>query len=166
MTGLVQQFEREATDAGCEVRRVAAAEFAGELSGLLEPPAVGAPLPFDDISLSENVTTDPTPAELESAETGITPARFGIGDYGSVAIESTPASEEAASLWPGHHVAVLAESDLVADMPAGIERVGEIARAGGDVVLATGPSATADMGELVLGAHGPRNVSVVLLEDR
>ncbi|WP_135825061.1 LutC/YkgG family protein [Halorussus ruber] len=166
MTGLVQQFDSEATDAGCEVRRAAVEDFAEEIADLLEPPAVGAPLPFDGVSLPERATTDPTPAELESAETGITPARFAVADYGSVAIESTPAGDEQVSLWPGHHVAVLAESDLVADMPAGIERVGEIARAGGDVVLATGPSATADMGELVLGAHGPRSVSVVLLEDR
>ncbi|WP_276302217.1 LUD domain-containing protein [Halorussus lipolyticus] len=166
MTGLVQQFEREATDAGCAVRRVAAGDFAEDFAGLLEPPAVGAPLPFEGVSLPERVTTDPTPGELESAETGVTPARFGISDYGSVAIESTPAGDEQVGLWPGHHVAVLAESDLVADMPAGIERVGEIARSGGDVVLATGPSATADMGELVVGAHGPRKVSVVILEDR
>jgi len=34
-----------------------------------------------------------------------------------------------------------------------------------DVVLATGPSATADMGGLVHGAHGPKEVHVVLLRD-
>jgi L-lactate dehydrogenase complex protein LldG len=32
-------------------------------------------------------------------------------------------------------------------------------------VLATGPSATADMGELVLGAHGPESVHVVILDE-
>jgi L-lactate dehydrogenase complex protein LldG len=166
MTGLVRRFESEASDAGCAVLRIGAPEFDTALTELLEHPTVGTPLPFAGVSLPERVTTDPTPTELESAGTGITPARFGIADYGSIGIESTPAGVEIASLWPGHHVAVLAESDLVADMPAGIERGGEIARAGGDVVLATGPSATADMGELVLGAHGPRKVSIVLLGDR
>jgi L-lactate dehydrogenase complex protein LldG len=171
MTSLVQQFEREGTDAGCGVHRTSTS--AGEdcdatavLADLLEPPAVGAPLPFEGVSLPASVVTDPTPSDLESAATGVTPASFGIADYGSIAIESTPAGEEPASLWPGHHVAVLAASEIVADMPAGIERAGEIARAGSSVVLATGPSATADMGELVVGAHGPRNVSVVVLEDR
>lgn len=166
MTGLVQQFDRKATDAGCEIRRICAAEFDAALADLLELPAVGTPLPFEGVSLPKRVTTEPVPSDLEVAETGITPARFGIADYGSVAIESTPAGDEPASLWPGHHVAVLAESDLVGDMTAGIERIGEIARTGGDVVLATGPSATADMGELVVGAHGPQKVSVVVLEDR
>ncbi|TKX83368.1 hypothetical protein EXE43_24625, partial [Halorubrum sp. SS5] len=34
-----------------------------------------------------------------------------------------------------------------------------------DVVFATGPSATADMGGLVHGAHGPKEVHVVLLRE-
>ena len=34
------------------------------------------------------------------------------------------------------------------------------------VVLATGPSATADMGTLVHGVHGPKDVHVVLVTDR
>jgi len=35
-----------------------------------------------------------------------------------------------------------------------------------DVILATGPSATADMGGLVRGAHGPKEVHVVLLSEK
>ena len=166
MTGLVQRFEREATDAGCEVRRVPAADFADELADLLEPPAVGAHLPFEGVSLPDSITADPTPSDLDAAATGVTPARFAVAEYGSVAVQSTTAGDEPASLYPEHHVAVVAASDVVGDMTAGIERMGRIARAGGDAVLATGPSATADMGALVLGAHGPREVTVVVLEDR
>jgi L-lactate dehydrogenase complex protein LldG len=165
-TGLVEQFEREATDAGCEVRRTATDGFDATLADCLESPAVGAPLPFEGVSLPESVLTKFSPGDLEAAATGVTAARFGVAEYGSVAVESTPAGEEIASLWPERHVAVLAAGDLVADVETGIERVGGIARAGSDVVLATGPSATADMGELVVGAHGPRAVSVVVLEDR
>jgi L-lactate dehydrogenase complex protein LldG len=165
-TGLLERFEREATDAGCEVRRTTADDFDATLAECLETPAVGAPLPFDGVSLPESVVTEPSPGDLGAAATGVTAARFGVADYGSVAVESTPAGEEIASLWPERHVAVLAAGDLVADMESGIERVGEITRESGDVVLATGPSATADMGELVVGAHGPRAVTVVALEDR
>ena len=166
MTTSLERFERRATDAGCSVHRVPAAEVGATLADLLDPPAVGAPLPFAGVSLPESVDVDPTASTLESAGTGVIPARFGIADYGSVAVASTPAGDEHASLWPGHHVAVLAASDVVDDMAAGVERAGEIARAGGDVVFATGPSATADMGELVVGAHGPRRASVVVVEDR
>jgi L-lactate dehydrogenase complex protein LldG len=165
-TGLLEQFEQEATDAGCEVSLTTADDFDATLADSIEPPAVGALLPFEGVSLPESVVTDPSPQILEAAATGVTAARFGVADYGSIAVEPTPSGEEAASLWPERHVAVLAASDLVADMRSGIERVSEIVEDGGDVVLATGPSATADMGELVVGAHGPRAVSVVVLEDR
>jgi L-lactate dehydrogenase complex protein LldG len=166
MTSLVKQFDREATDAGCEVRRTTTDDFEATLADCIESPAVGVALPFEAVSLPESVVTAFSAADLEAAATGITAARFGVADYGSVAVESTPAGEEVASLWPERHVAVLAASDLVADMEQGIQQIGEIARRGGDAVLATGPSATADMGELVVGAHGPRAVSVVVLEDR
>jgi L-lactate dehydrogenase complex protein LldG len=33
-----------------------------------------------------------------------------------------------------------------------------------DMVLITGPSATADMGPLVRGVHGPRRLHILLLE--
>jgi L-lactate dehydrogenase complex protein LldG len=36
---------------------------------------------------------------------------------------------------------------------------------GGSAIVATGPSATADMGALVKGAHGPKVVHVVVLDD-
>ncbi|WP_132058779.1 LUD domain-containing protein [Halorussus amylolyticus] len=166
MTSLVGRFECEAADAGCEVRRTLAADFADALAESVERPAVGAPLPFTSVSLPEYVTTDPTPSDLDAAATGITPAQFAVAEYGSVAIRSTGGSDEAASLYPERHVAVLAESDVVGDMTAGIERMGKIVRAGGDAVFATGASATADMGELVVGAHGPREVTVVVVEDR
>lgn len=166
MSGLVQQFENTAIEAGCEVHRTTTEEFEETLADCLESPAVGVTLPFDSISLPESVVTGPTPSELEVALTGITAARFAVADYGSVAIESTPDGEEPVSLWPEHHVAVLPASEVVSDMTRGIERIGGRVRSGGDVVLATGPSATADMGELVVGAHGPQKVSVVVLEDR
>jgi L-lactate dehydrogenase complex protein LldG len=35
---------------------------------------------------------------------------------------------------------------------------------GTDVIVATGPSATADMGALVTGAHGPKAVHAVLVD--
>ncbi len=69
------------------------------------------------------------------------------------------------SLFPDLHVPVLRESDLVADMPTAIERLGPQLREGHSAIVATGPSATADMGSLVKGAHGPKDVHVLLLEE-
>ena len=63
--------------------------------------------------------------------------------------------------------AVLAASDIVPDMEDAFAVLGPIFRnEKTSLVLATGPSATADMGALVKGAHGPKRVHVVILENR
>jgi L-lactate dehydrogenase complex protein LldG len=138
------------------------------LEAAVEPPAVGAPLPFDGLALPDGlVDTAPSPAALERAVTGVTGAALAVADYGSVVIESRPDATEAASLYPELHVAVLRASDIVPDMPAAFGRFGPALRErGASMVLATGPSATADMGALVRGAHGPARVHVLIVDDR
>ncbi len=105
-------------------------------------------------------------ADLRAAHTGITAASLGVAEYGSVALEANPAGTEPVSLFVDRHVVVLREADIVPDMPDAFDWLGPRARDESvDVVFATGPSATADMGGLVHGAHGPKEVHVVLLRD-
>jgi L-lactate dehydrogenase complex protein LldG len=146
--------------------RTDVASFLADLKVVVEPPAVGAPLRFEDVSLEgSDVILDPTPAEIEDARTGVTAARMGIADYGSVVIEGAGDATEAASLFPETHVAVLRAADVVPDMATAFEAFGPLLREEPrSFVLATGPSATADMGALVKGAHGPKAVHVLILE--
>ena len=127
--------------------------------------AVGEPVVGTaTVPLPERVETAPTTADLRAAHTGVTEAKLGIAAYGSVAIEADADGTEPISLFVDRHVVVLRESDLVPDMPDAFDWLGPRARDESvDVVFATGPSATADMGGLVHGAHGPKEVHVVLL---
>jgi L-lactate dehydrogenase complex protein LldG len=147
--------------------RTSAAEVNAVLGEIVEGPAVGAPIPGLEAGTLEalGVSVDPTPRQVSSARTGVTAARLGIADYGSVVIEGGPDATEAASLFPERHVAVLRAADVVPDMPAAFERLGPLLREEATTaIIATGPSATADMGALVKGAHGPKAVHVVLVD--
>ena len=150
------------------VHTTTAETFSDTLGDAIEPPAVGTPLPYDGVSLADAaVTLDPSPLDIEAAETGVTPTGMGIADYGTVTLPSGAPGEELVSLYPPQHVAVVAASDVVSDMPAAYERLSEDFERGTDTqILATGPSATADMGTLVQGVHGPQETHVVVLEDR
>ncbi len=149
------------------VHRTPAEDAGAALTEAIEDPAVGTALPYDGVALPDSVGTDPSPSTLESAATGVTPAALGIADYGTVTVPSGAAGDELVSLYTPRHVAVVAASDIVPDMPAAYERLGEDFAAGMDTqVLATGPSATADMGTLIQGVHGPAETHVVVLEDR
>ncbi|MFC7155776.1 lactate utilization protein C [Halomarina halobia] len=142
-------------------------DFASTIAAVVESPAVGVELPFEGVSLAETpVDVDPTPARLEGARTGVTAARMGIADYGSVVLESTPEGGEPVGLYAERHVAVLRREDVVPGMREAFARFGPWLREGRDsAVIATGPSATADMGGLVKGAHGPKEVHVVILDE-
>lgn len=164
-TSALETFCTSLDRLGVDWTRAGADELTSALAEAAVEPAVGAPLPFDGLSLEgTDVTTDPTPAELDAARTGVTAARMGIATYGSIVIQSAPDATEAASLFPERHVAVLRAADVVPDMAAAFQRLGETLReAPTTAILATGPSATADMGALVRGAHGPEHVHVIIV---
>jgi L-lactate utilization protein LutC len=105
-------------------------------------------------------------ASLYECDAGVTDARAGIAETGSLVCVAGPGRGRGLSLVPPVHIAVLWASDLVADLidvwaprgPIGIA-------ASSSTVLITGPSKTADIeGVLITGVHGPREVHIVLIE--
>jgi L-lactate dehydrogenase complex protein LldG len=157
-------FETRAGDYGVELTRVEPSEAPEAIAAAVEEPAVGAPLPWDEVSLPSSVPTDPTPAQLEAAVTGVSGAELGVADYGSIVLRQDVNGSEPISLFIDKHVAVLREEDIVPDMEAAFAWLGEEFREKRDsAILATGPSATADMGALVQGAHGAKTVEVIVL---
>lgn len=163
--GTYDRFAAEAGSYGVELTRVAPADAGDAIADAIEPPAVGTPLPWDDVALPEAVRTEPTPADLDAAVTGVTPASLAVAEYGSIVLETDGHGSEPVSLFNDRHVAVLRAADIVAGMAEAFERFGERFReTRGSAIVATGPSATADMGALVQGAHGPKAVEVVVVE--
>lgn len=143
-------------------------EFPSTLSDTLAEPAVGVEVPFDGVSLADTpVTVDPTPDQLRAAVTGVTAGELGITEYGSVVLRCTGDGAEFLALYPDRHVVVLAASDVVEDMLTAIDTLADPMRdESADFIVATGPSATADMGSVVQGVHGPNEVHAIVLEDR
>lgn len=164
---LIDQFTQSLDQLGVEHTCTPSTGYGEALRRAVRLPAVGAMLPFERLDHDVEVVTDPTSGELESARTGVTAARLAIAAYGSILVQTAPEEDEPVSLFPERHVAVLRASDIVPDMPAAFRCIAAAIREERmSFVLATGPSATADMGALVRGAHGPREVHVIILEDR
>ena len=98
---------------------------------------------------------------------GITGAYCGIAETGTLMLLSGPHTPGATSLLPETHIAMVRTSRIVRAMEDAWELLrhehGELPRA---VNFISGPSRTADIEQtLVLGAHGPYRVHVVLLKD-
>lgn len=164
-------FETSLDELGVTVARVDKQAVSGEITAAITEPAVGVALEetFEEaaFSLAETpVVVDPTPMELREASTGVTGATLGIGDYGSVVLSMTDRASELVSLFVERHVVVVRDDDVLPEMDGAIEALHErFNRTGGSAIIATGPSATADMGELVKGAHGPKEVHVIIVEE-
>jgi len=151
---------------GVSSERTERDQLAERLAAAIEPPAVGVPLPFAPDALEDaGIAEASKPSELVAAETGVTPVAFAIAEYGSLAIASTAAGDEPVSLYPPRHVAVVEEAAIYSDLAAAFDRLTAAFADGTDsVVFATGVSATADMGSLVEGVHGPREVHVIIVD--
>lgn len=137
------------------------------VEGLIEAPAIATPAVVDAFDLDGlEVNTRPTPAELEGARTGLTGASLGVARHGSIVLPSGAEATELVSLYPRRHVAVLPETAIVEGLGETVEHLADtLGSSTTSAVMATGPSATADMGELVYGAHGPTEVHVLVVLD-
>lgn len=162
----IATFESSLDELDVKTTRTDSEGFGEVLDDVLREPAVGTPLPFEGVSLDDApVALDPTPEELESARTGVTPVGMAIASLGTLAVHSDKDGTEAVSLYPELHIAVLREQGLHAGMDEAFSWLDSEFDAGrNSCVFATGASATADMGEMVHGVHGPAEVHVIILE--
>lgn len=157
---------------GVEWTQTPVDEFETVLRELATAPVVGARVPYDGVQLADmdglEIETDPSLTDLRAATTGVTAAAFAIADYGSTVFRTdTQPVTEHVSLFIDEHIVVLPKSRVKPDMAAAVAELGPLCREeGASSIIATGPSATADMGALVQGAHGPETVHVVVLTDR
>lgn len=166
-TDTVQEFKRSLSRLDTDSTVVSRDAFEDALADLVETPAVGAELPFEDLSLSNvPVTLEPSLSKLRSAVTGVTGSRLGVSSLGTVAVESRSEGDEFAALYPERHVVVIREADIRADLSdAFVWLESEFEAGRRSIILATGPSSTGDMGALVRGVHGPERVHIVIVRD-
>jgi L-lactate dehydrogenase complex protein LldG len=179
LEGMAEAFAKNCVELRTQYSRVASpAELIGKLLELKSAegwkliashrtPILSSILP--PIGLPILSTEDrPATAELERADVGITACDALIAQTGSILLTSRSAGGRALSVLPPHHVVIARESQLLPDLPAAFEFLKKIYRENYPslITLITGPSRTGDIERiLVLGAHGPRILTVFLLPD-
>jgi len=157
--GSVERVPCSARDLAVAVGRIAKGKIA--IAEPLDLPAE----PFSEIRRLPGVTSGRSKAELAACDVGITDAFAGVARTGSVCVAVDHDYIGPISLLARLHIAVLS-SDMILQRPMDVfqpDRLdGKALRR--NFVFVTGPSATADMGPLVHGVHGPHRLHVVILE--
>jgi L-lactate dehydrogenase complex protein LldG len=105
-------------------------------------------------------------AQAEDA-VSLTPCFAAIAETGTLMLVSGPQTPTTLNFLPDTHIVVVRNEQLVATYEDGWDRL----RAGGGlprtVNFITGPSRTGDIEQRIeLGAHGPRRLHIVLVDDR
>ncbi|ATW88005.1 L-lactate dehydrogenase complex protein LldG [Halohasta litchfieldiae] len=162
---ITEQFVNRLDDFGVSSTMTDPEEVETEIEAVASTPTVGVDPSIDGVSLPESVDREVSPAAVEAAATGVTEAVLGVADYGSIVVSTTESGVEPVSLFADQHVAVLREADIVPGMGDALIELGDSFRDDDwSGIIATGPSATADMGALVKGAHGPKTVHVIIVQ--
>jgi L-lactate dehydrogenase complex protein LldG len=105
--------------------------------------------------------------DLESCDAGVTGCEVLVAQTGGVMVSVESAGGRALSVLPPHHIVIARTSQMVPDLTAAFEHVRK--RYGKNfpsfMSFITGPSRTGDIERiLVLGAHGPKRLTVLLVE--
>jgi L-lactate dehydrogenase complex protein LldG len=104
--------------------------------------------------------------ELETCDAGISQCEALIAQTGSVLVSSRSSGGRALSILPPHHVVLAFRDQLLPDLPTAFALLKSKYQSDYPSLISfiTGPSRTGDIERiLVLGAHGPRKLTVLCL---
>lgn len=138
---------------------------AGDANRILFAPPQDLPAGlFAEFARDPRVRAEPTAEEMVNAPAGVTEAFAAVARTGSVCVDVGHQRTGMASLLAPLHIAVVAAETIV-PQPRDLFRADVLDGKGltRSFVFITGPSATADMGPLVRGVHGPHRIHVIVL---
>ena len=108
-----------------------------------------------------------TDKDFEQAEVGITLCEALVARNGSIILSNADMAGRRLSIYPPVHIVLAYSSQLVTDLKDGFKLIKEKYKnqLPSMITTVTGPSRTADIEKtLVLGAHGPKELFVFLLD--
>ena len=101
-------------------------------------------------------------------DAGITYCEYLIARLGSIMVSSKQTSGRRLNVFPENHIVIARSSQIVADLKDALKNIKEkyVGNLPSMISVITGPSRTADIEKtLVMGAHGPRELYVFLIDE-
>lgn len=117
----------------------------------------------------EGVNIDDDPSNFIEQKIGITRCEYLISRFGSVMVSSAIMSGRRMFVFPEVHIIVASVSQVVPELKDALEGMTQIYQDNfpSQVTVITGPSRTADIEKtLVMGAHGPKELYVFMVDDK
>ena len=168
-------FSREAAALGCVVYRISRSDALEQIMDLIDGDMsvlswAETELPYAGLhDLLAKLDVAIARPDDRAARVGITGVSAALAATGSLVLESGAGRPRSASLLPDRHIALMTADQLLDDLESW--QASQAARGypafkqASNTVIVTGPSKTADIGhQLVKGAHGPRELHILILD--
>jgi len=128
-------------------------------------------VPEKDIRLYLDMAGIPNhndPSRITNSQAGFTGCEFLVARSGSIVVSSAQTHSRRVFSHVPQHIVISKTSQIVAEMKEALQGIRDkYGKLPGMVTAITGPSRTADIEKtLVLGAHGPEELYVFLLNDK
>ena len=176
ITKIIKEFREtaELADATSEViqansfslnRALTQATESEELVLFAEPEDINPEL-FSEFKVNPKVITEPTKEQLSTVRCGVTDAFGAVASTGSVCVPVSNGLTSPASMLTRKHIVVL-DAKTIVSRPRDVLSDKYLDGKGltRSFSFITGTSATADMGPLVRGVHGPGELHIIILSD-
>ncbi len=171
----VRKFVEKAEKVGCECRRTVGFGNIPKLVGEFLR-SHNLPNEVSIVPALENVATEWCDSQLISVElwstdcsclTGITAAKSGVAETGTLVLSSSYGTPTLAAFLPENSVVILETKMVCARYEdAWSLIVNDTINHPRSVNFVTGPSRTGDIGQKIeLGAHGPKRLLIILVDD-
>ncbi len=102
-------------------------------------------------------------------EVGVSHALAGVAETGTLVMMSGAENPSTINFLPEHHIVVVSEADVVPDLETALGKVRDAVGKGKmprTVNFISGPSRSGDIEQkIILGAHGPRALHVIVIGD-
>ena len=110
-----------------------------------------------------NFIEKPNNVEMKKTQVCLTDSVLGISETGSIVIDNDEGFLPYITMLTAKHIVIL-DSKKIFDKPRDIFNGEEsLLKSKSSFSIITGPSATADMGSLVRGVHGPEHLHIILI---
>ena len=148
----VEVIKANSKDIGGTVKKIAS-PYKNILTTLKEFKSIGT-LPDEDVD----------PHQLKDTELAIIQGELGVAENGAIWVPEEKTTHRVLSFITQHVLIIVEEQTLVSNMHEGYAKIKSIPGFG---VFVAGPSKTADIEQsLVVGAHGPKRMTVILKSNK
>jgi L-lactate dehydrogenase complex protein LldF len=158
--GLVERYAEAARHAGADVT-FASSRDAADIVATISCPAARVASTISEITGTVGVPDDPH--EYATLDVFVARGAIGVAENGCVWLSGLQLAQRAGLFLATHTVLLLDRSAIVPNLHVAYQRLDVAAEPFG--VFVAGPSKTADIEQaLVIGAHGPRALTVILVD--